>query len=147
MYSSDAFTAQVVGLVQDDDFGSTDWAVGGGATVGVADSFTFLAAAVVGEGTSSYANNVGPGSADDDFWGGSVGVIANLSEDTRFELGAGIEDYDLGGEATAFNGGIYWDPVSQVTVGAGATYVDFSADDAEDTDSLQVFFGTWLRFP
>jgi hypothetical protein len=147
MYSSDAFSAQLVGLVQDDDFGKTDWAIGGGATIGVADSFTFLAAAVVGEGTSSYANNVGPGSEDDDFWGGSVGAIANLAEDTRLELGAGIEDYDLGGEATAFNGGIFWDPVSQVTVGAGATYVDYSFDDDEDTNDLQVFFGTWLRFP
>ncbi len=29
MYSSDAFSAQIVGLVQDDEFGSTDWAVGG----------------------------------------------------------------------------------------------------------------------
>ena len=147
MYSSDAFTAQVVGLIQDDDFGATDWAIGGGATIGIADAFTFLAAAVVGEGTSSYANNVGPGSEDDDFWGGSIGVIATLSEDTRLELGAGIEDYDLGGEATAFNGGIFWDPVSQVTVGAGATYVDHSFDDADDGNSLQVWFGTFLRFP
>jgi hypothetical protein len=147
MYSSDAFTAQVVGLIQDDDFGQTDWAIGGGATIGIADAFTFLAAAVVGEGTSSYANNLGPGSVDDEFWGGSVGVIANLSEDTRLELGAGIEDYDVRGEATGFNGGIFWDPVSQVTVGAGATYVEFSFDDAEDIDSLQVWFGTFLRFP
>jgi hypothetical protein len=147
MYSSDAFTAQIVGLVQDDDFGATDWAIGGGATIGIADAFTFLAAAVVGEGTSSYANNVGPGTEDDDFWGASVGVIANLSEDTRFELGAGIEDYDLGGEATAVNGGIFWDPVSQVTVGLGATWVDFSFDDAEDDDQIQVWFGTFLRFP
>jgi hypothetical protein len=59
---------------------------------------------------------------------------------------AGIEDYDLSGEATGFNGGIFWDPVSQVTVGAGATYVDFD-DDAGDFDSLQVWFGTFLRFP
>src|SRR5262249_50684709 len=85
MYSSDAFTAQITGLVQDDDFGSMDWAVGGGATVGLADHITLLAAAVVGEGTSSYANNVGPGSADDDFWAASGGLIANLSEDTRLE--------------------------------------------------------------
>jgi hypothetical protein len=146
MYSSDAFTAQVAGLLQDDDFGQTDWAIGGGATIGIADAFTFLAAVVIGEGTSSYANNLGPGSVDDEFWAGSVGVIANLSEDTRLELGAGIEDYDLSGEATGFNGGIFWDPVSQVTVGAGATYVEFD-DDAGDFDSLQVWFGTFLRFP
>jgi len=154
MYSSDAFTAQIVGLVQDDEFGSTDWAIGGGATVGIADSFTFLAAAVVGEGTSSYANNVSPITTDEEFWGGSIGVIANLSEDTRLELGAGYEDYDVGGQATAFNGGIFWDPVSQVTLGFGATYVEFedfvnsgSSGIEDDGESLQVWFGTFLRFP
>jgi hypothetical protein len=147
MYSSDTFTAQIAALVQDDEFGSTDWAVGGGATFGIADSFTFLAGGVVGEGTSSYSNNVGPGSADDDFWGASIGVIANLSEDTRLELGAGIEDYDLGGEATGVNGGIFWDPVSQVTIGFGATYLEFDNDNADDDEQLQVWFGTFLRFP
>ncbi|MGE3872710.1 MAG: hypothetical protein AB7F74_07115 [Parvibaculaceae bacterium] len=153
MYSSDSFTAQIVGLVQDDDYGSTDWAVGGGATIGIADSFTFLAAAVVGEGTSSYANNVGPLTTDDSFWGGSIGVIANVSEDTRLELGVGYEDYDEAGTALGVNGGIFWDPVSQVTLGLGATYVDFndyfsSANTIEDDgDSLQVWFGTFLRFP
>jgi hypothetical protein len=156
MYSSDAFTAQITGLVQDDDYGDTDWAVGGGATLGIADHFTFLAAAVVGEGTSSYANNVSPATTDDNFWAGSVGVIANIAEDTRLELGAGIEDYDEAGEAIGFNGGIFWDPVSQVTIGLGATYVEFddfvnapgsTAGIEEDGDSLQVWFGTFLRFP
>ena len=153
MYSSDAFSAQIVGLVQDDEFGSTDWAVGGGATIGIADSFTFLAAAVVGEGTSSYANNVAPITTDEQFWAGSIGVIANLSEDTRLELGAGYEDYDEAGTALGFNGGIFWDPVSQVTLGFGATYVEFNDyinfDNSieSDGDSLQVWFGTFLRFP
>jgi hypothetical protein len=153
MYSSDAFTAQITGLVQDDDYGDTDWAIGGGATVGIADHFTLLAAAVVGEGTSSYANNVAPLTTDDNFWGGSVGVIVNIAEDTRLELGAGIEDYDEAGEAIGFNGGIFWDPVSQVTLALGATYVEFDDYQSpantieEDGNSLQVWFGTFLRFP
>ena len=155
MYSSDTFTAQIVGLVQDDDWGDNfDWAVGGGATIGIADSFTFLAAAVVGEGTSSYANNLAPVTADEEFWGGSIGVIASLSEDTRIELGVGYEDYDVAGETLGFNGGVFWDPVSQVTLGVGATYLDRNdALDIDDgdiealDDSLQVYFGTWLRFP
>jgi hypothetical protein len=155
MYSTDSFTGQIVGLIQDDDWGDNlDWAIGGGATLGIADNFTFLAAAVVGEGTSSYANNLAPISADEEFWGGSIGVIANLSDDTRLELGAGYEDYDVAGEVLGVNGGVFWDPVSQVTLGVGATYRDF--DDAVEIDddslvavddSLQVYFGTWLRFP
>ncbi|MFZ5672132.1 MAG: hypothetical protein ACOZAM_04130 [Pseudomonadota bacterium] len=169
MYSSDAFTAQLVGLYQTDDIGDNDdWAIGGGATVGLGEMFQLTAGAVVGEGTSQYANNVSPLTVDEEFWGASVGLLANLSEDTRLELGVGYEDYDDAGTALGFGGGIYWDPVSQVTLGIGATYIDrndtgvlaavdgpdvgtvpdhIEVVDDEDADSLEVFFGTWLRFP
>jgi hypothetical protein len=168
MYSSDAFTAQIVGLVQDDntdDFdegervnhgGDLDWAIGGGGTISISDGFQVTAGAVVGDGTRAYANNVSPVENDESFWAGSIGVLAHLSEDTRLELGVGYEDYDEAGTALGFGGGVYWDPVSQVTLGAGATYVERDRDDAEiffdddgdiDDDTLEVFFGTWLRFP
>jgi hypothetical protein len=148
-YTSDAFTAQIAGLVQDDNEGDDlDWAVGGGAMLGIADHFTVMAAAVVGSGTDEYTNNLGPASVDDDFWGGSVGIIAHLSEDTRLEVGAGIEDYDQAGEADGVNAGVFWDPVSQVTVGLAATWLDYTDQPTgNDGDVLQVFFGTWLRFP
>lgn len=169
MYSSDAFTGQIVGLYQNDDLGDNDdWAIGGGATVGLGEMFQLTAGAVVGEGTSQYANNISPLTVDEEFWGASAGLIANLSEDTRLELGVGYEDYDEAGTALGFGGGIYWDPVSQVTLGIGATYVDYNDStkvavvdldplapidnavaivDDEDEDSLEIFFGTWLRFP
>jgi hypothetical protein len=159
MYSSDAFTAQVVGLVQDDTYGSNlDWALGGGASVGLMDHVTLFAAAVVGEGTTAYQNNIAPITADEEFWGGSAGVIANIAEDTRLELGVGIEDYDHAGQVWGVNGGLYWDPVSQVTVGIGATWLDQSNihvvnaeddtfDKVDDNDTFKAFFGTWLRFP
>ena len=165
MYSSDAFTAQVVGLVQDDNSddedvagikgGDLDWAIGGGGTIGIAEGFQVTAGAVVGEGTTQYANNIGPTTNDEDFWAASVGLLAHLSEDTRLELGVGYEDYDNTGNALGFGGGVYWDPVSQVTLGVGATYVE--RDDLnhsgnnrfelDSRDTLEVFFGTWLRFP
>ncbi|QIG47226.1 porin [Nordella sp. HKS 07] len=157
MYSSDAFTGQIVGLYQKDDIGDNDdWAIGGGATVGLGEMFQLTAGAVYGEGTASYANNLGPLTSDEEFWAGSVGVLANLSEDTRLELGVGYEDYDHSGTALGFGGGVYWDPVSQVTLGVGATYIDYKdalvadgneIDVVDSEDSLQVFFGTWLRFP
>ena len=154
-------------MVQDDDgenIGGTpnsedlDWALGGGGTIGISDGFQITAGAVVGEGTSQYANNIGPLTDDDEFWGASVGLLAHLSEDTRLELGAGYEDYDFTGTAWGVGGGIYWDPVSQVTLGAGATYVSREFEDEAaaalidddgdlERDTLEVFFGTWLRFP
>ena len=154
-----------VGLVQDDsgrndfvDGGDLDWAIGGGGTISITQGIQLTAGAVVGEGTRQYADNIAPITNDEEFWAASVGLLAHLSEDTRIELGVGYEDYDKAGKALGIGGGIYWDPVSQVTLGAGATYVDrsdtqgvnnFDGDffDVDATDSLEVFFGTWLRFP
>ncbi|HTN98197.1 MAG TPA: porin, partial [Nordella sp.] len=162
MYSSDSFTGQIVGLYQNDDLGDNDdWAIGGGANIGIGEMFTLTAGAVVGEGTTQYADNISPLTVDEEFWGASAGILANLSEDTRIELGVGYEDYDNAGTALGFGGGVYWDPVSQVTLGVGATYIDYNdvskvgtngvGDlafvNGNDDDSLQVFFGTWLRFP
>jgi hypothetical protein len=165
MYSSDPLTLQLAGLVQDDEIGDDlDFAIGGGFTFGIAEGFQITAGAVFGEGTNSYANNVSPLTADEEFWGASVGLLVNLAEDTRLELGVGYEDYDEAGTALGFGGGIYWDPVSQVTLGIGATYIDHDDTrtvgiettdeidhveivDDEDNDSLEIFFGTWLRFP
>jgi hypothetical protein len=158
MYSSDSFTAQIVGLVQDDDFGDDlDWAIGGGGTVGISDGIQITAGAVVGEGTNSYVNNVSLSSVDEDFWAASVGVLAHLSEDTRIELGAGYEEYEpdhnsFTRSAFGAGGGVYWDPVSQVTLGAGATYVqnEFDAHDNpfnSTEDTIEIFAGAWLRFP
>jgi hypothetical protein len=158
MYSSDAFTAQIAGLYQVSDESDDDWAIGGGGTIGITEGIQLTAGAVVGEGTGQYANNIAPFTADDQFWAASAGLLAHLSEDTRLELGVGYEDYDEGGKALGFGGGVYWDPVSQVTVGAGATYVERSdlqggedifdiREDKFDRNTLEVFFGTWLRFP
>ena len=161
MYSTDAFTGQVVGLVQDDDFGDDlDWALGGGGTIGISDGFKITAGGVFGEGTQSYLNNLAPLTFDDEFWAASIGLLANLSEDTRIELGVGYEEDDFfNANAFGVGGGIYWDPVSQVTLGAGATYVETSFDvndvsqneeptDVDvDLDTLEIWFGTWLRFP
>lgn len=152
MYTNKPFTGQVVGYYQSDDHGSDDWALGGGATLDIAEGVLITAGAVLGEGTSSFYNNLSPLTADEEFWAGSIGFLAQLTEQTRIELGAGIEDYDVAGEAMGFGGGVYWDPVSQLTLGAGAAYVDYKDAVTADhvignDDSLEIFFATWLRFP
>jgi PBP1b-binding outer membrane lipoprotein LpoB len=152
-FESDSFLFNLVGLYQNDDVGSSDdWAIGGGAKFTIADFATLAGGAVFGKGTSRYADNIGSTNLDEKFWGASGALLFNLAPDTRVELGVGYEDYDDLGTALGFGGGIYWDPVSQATVGLGATYVDFDDDavanntGAADGNSLQVFFGTWLRF-
>lgn len=154
MYTSDPFTGQIVGLWQSDDLGDQDdWSIGAGAKLGLVPDFDVIASAVIGEGTSAYAANLAPLTSDEEFWAGSLGVLGKLSEDIRIELGVGYEDYDVAGKALGYGGAIYWDPVSRLTLGLGATYVDFDdafVDDVGVTpvedDSLEIFFGTWLRF-
>lgn len=155
MYTTDSFTGQIVGLWQSDDVGDDDdWAFGGGMIIGPAGEFQFIAAGVVGAGTSTYVANLAPITPDEEFWAASLGIMAGIAEDTRIELGIGYEDYDVAGKALGFGFGVYWDPVSQLTLGFGATYIEpddaFIDDDgirAVDDSLLQVFFGTWLRFP
>jgi hypothetical protein len=109
-------------------------------------------AAVFGEGTSAYANNLAPIDFDEGFWAGSAGILASLTEQTRIEFGVGIEDYEEAGEALGIGGGIYWSPVPIVTLGAGATYIDFNdafasdePDERTDDNSLQVFLAFWVK--
>lgn len=151
LYSTEDFTGQVVGLWQSDNHGSDDWAIGGGVALGLAKGFQLFGSAVVGQGTSVYANNLAPIDPDEDFWAGSAGILADLSEETRIELGVGYEDYQEAGEALGIGGGVYWTPAAMVRLGAGATYVDFTdaifseGEEPTDDNSLQVFVGVWLR--
>jgi hypothetical protein len=149
MYSSDDFTGQVVGLWQSDIDGPDDWAIGGGVQISLAEGFILFGAAVVGEGTAAYANNLAPIDPDEEFWAGSAGIIASLTEQTRLELGVGIEDYEEAGEALGVGGGIYWSPVPIVTLGFQTTYIDFNDafvnDEPTDDNSLQIDFGLWLK--
>jgi len=179
MWQADKLMFQAVGVVQDDqsDFtvvhrdpplhdrrsgGDTDWGVGGGARLGLGDMFTITAAGVYAKGYNGWANDFSIGN-DDTFWAASAGLIFNLAEATRVELGGGYEERNVDA-ATAFyddlkvwtaQGGIYWDPVSQVTVGIQGAWQDFNyaADGVredrrpDDNSQFTARFGTWLRFP
>jgi hypothetical protein len=165
MYNNDNLMFQVAGVFQDDQFGENeDWGVGAGTRIGLGDMFQLTAAGIYAEGYNGYSNDLSMGE-DDTFWAVSAGIIFNIAEATRFELGGGYEDVEA--EHSDFfspqpfdktvwtiTGGVYWDPVSQVTLGLQANYQDFQADVSNDAidasgdqNDFQVRFGTWLRFP
>jgi len=173
MWQADKLMFQAVGVVQPDETqfvvtrpngnkvqsgGETDWGVGGGARLGLGDMFTLTAAGVYAKGYNGWANDFSI--ADDDtFWAASAGLIFNLAEATRVELGGGYEERNVDVASATFDdehvwtaqGGIFWDPVSQVTVGIQGAWQEFnfSAHDHEvgDHDNFSARFGTWLRFP
>lgn len=170
MWNADKLMFQVVGVYQDDQFGDeNDWGVGAGARIGLGDMFTLTAAAVWAQGYNGWSNDFTIGE-DDDFWAASAGLIFNIAEATRLEAGVGYENLEADNsnlftsvqpfdrEVWVANAGIYWDPVSQATVGLQANWVSSDRDAdvgsgrdrrhfSSSDDSIQVRFGTWLRFP
>jgi len=108
-----------------DNKAKDNWFVGAGARFGLGDMATLTGAAFWGEGYQDAVYTViGP---DDQYWGASLGVIANVGEASRLEIGAAYfknKDAFFGflddsWQATA---GWYWDPVSQVTLFVNAGY-------------------------
>jgi hypothetical protein len=170
MFNQDKLMLQAVGVYQDDQFGKeNDWGVGAGARIGLGDMFTLTAAGVFARGYNGWANDFTIGE-DDEFWAASGGLIFNIAEATRLEAGVGYENLNADDkhletslqpfdrQVWVVNGGIYWDPVSQATVGLQANWISNDKDTQtgagrdrknisdNDTD-FQVRFGTWLRFP
>jgi hypothetical protein len=181
MYNNNKLMLQAVGVVQDDQSkftilnsqndtlhnsgGKLDWGVGGGARLGIGDMFTLTAAGVYADGYNGWANDFNIAN-DDRFWAASAGVLVNVAEHARLEIGGGYEEQDVDVKTPFYDdrhvwtvtGGLYWDPVSQVTIGVQANWqqFDFKAngekapeDDPgpKNFDRVQARFGTWLRFP
>lgn len=151
-----------------------NWFVGAGARFGLGDVATLTAAGFWGEGYQDAVYTlIGP---DDQYWGASLGIIANVGEASRLEIGGAYfknkDAYfgflDDSWQATA---GWFWDPVSQVTVFVTGSYawqsykggcvgVDYGygsvncKDDPDayakfhdfEQDYWQAMFGTTLRF-
>jgi hypothetical protein len=172
MYNADNIMFQVTGHVEDDDTptADTDWFIGGGTRIGLGDVLTFTAAAGYGEGYSIVAENAGffqadnavtgPKfgiGADDEFWGVSAGIIANLSDDLSAEVGGAYGENDgnpFGDfEGWGVTGGLYWKPVSQLKIGVNASYSETDGRENNNFDAHrwedEIFiarFVTWMSF-
>jgi len=167
-YNGDGIMLMASGVWEQDDIGDSDnWFVGGGARFGLGDVAAISLAAGFGDGYAR--NSVIPIGVDDEYWGVSGLLTFNMNDTTRVELGAGYSEGDsfliaddddddddddiVDEEVTTWvvNGGIYWDPVSQLTLGLQADYTNVEFDvgggfDDLDADSFAVRFGTWFRF-
>jgi len=170
-YNGDGVMLMASGVIADDDIGEdTDWFVGAGARFGLGAVAAISLAAGYGDG---YDRNtiIALDSADTNYWGVSGLLTFNMNDTTRVELGAGYADASNHADtsvdhAWVVNGGIYWDPVSQLTLGVQADWQEADlnggkdcgkngvcgtgGDDFDIDDTLDAFtvrFGTWFRFP
>ena len=117
-YSGDTFGVELNGGMQNTGvFHAEDiWTVNAGAHIALADMFTVSAAAGMGSGVTLV----------DDYTKASIWAKATLSDAMWVEAGVShrwnTQAATTAGDVTAFGAGIYYSPVSQLTIGLEADY-------------------------
>jgi len=151
------------------DFEDTEdnWMIGGGIIWKLSDMFRLEAAANVGEGYTGgtyalqnyYENDMG-------YWGVNALGVIGFTEGMRIELGFAYSDLDHEEDEIPFRfendqvdrqwtaaASLFWDPVDQLTLGAGVGYTrresteshEWDGGDGE-TDEITAGLGAWFRF-
>ena len=128
-----------------DFIGSESWQVSAGVQFGLADMASIAFAAALGEGPSALDDN---SSGEDpinipwrnSWWGVSGIVNVGLSDEVHAELGAGYRERDfnnvefegdvVSADSTQWivGGGLYYNPVEQLTVGLEASYSSWNIE-------------------
>ena len=101
----------------------------------------------------SLAGAMGQVNNGQDYWGVSALASMNLSDAVHAEIAAGIKDYNndvnnnwahaASADVTAVLAGIYYDPVSQLTIGLEGEYIN---PEGGSNNSFQVDLVTVFRF-
>jgi len=146
-YSGDMFSVELAGGVREDN-----WKLGAGVTANLSDMFSLQVGGQIGEDNDfNTVSNVYPGGANlytsdasMSYWNISALVVASLSDAISVELGASYQNAD--GDATDLQtpvlagatdfeqtvmgvaGGIYYTPVSQLTLGVEAGWNQTDTD-------------------
>jgi|GEM_PF-1269297 len=151
-YSGDSFSAEISGGWWDTSgdslqqaapavlalvSSSDSYQVGIGASANLGDMLTLSAAAGMGQNA-----------LDQDYWKASILASANLSDAVHAEVAFGYADWDqgatnaaletaaYGGTTTAALAGIYYDPVSQLTIGLEGEWMRDTFTDMDVTYAL-----------
>jgi hypothetical protein len=135
-YDGDAFSAGIMGgYWSDDDFvagidpDDTEWQIGAGASFSLGD----IATLSIGGAAGSFFSGL-------DYYVISAGLSADLSETVNAQLGVGYKNFNSGvGDAYAVAGGVYWNPVDQLTIGLEGEWNTQFDDDTVTVDLVTVY--------
>jgi hypothetical protein len=141
-YSSDSMGMALAAYWNDEKSTSDDYQIAGTAHFGV--SMMDL----------RVAGNIGRDDSDGKYWTMSSRAKMNMTDATYFELSGGYKEGDAGGGGKFhrynINTGIYWTPVSQLTIGLQGDYTDQNKDNLdgswESGHKTTAAFVTWFRF-
>jgi hypothetical protein len=153
-YAGDAFSGEVAGVWRDSDEGQTGaddiWQLGLGGSIKLDSHGEITFAAAAGEGpyeVQEQGTVISGLPYDNSWWGASVFTSINLNDSSHVELATGYKRRD--GDQTVYKGydvddveyhtyavmgGLYYTPVSQLTLGLeGEWYTtSISADASKD---------------
>ncbi len=119
-YAGDTISGEVSAIGYEHE-GDDGYQIGAGLGFALGDMANISAAAAIGDEPSK-----------GDYWNASVLVGVGLTDSARIEIGASYVDYDdLSVEVFEALAGIYYEPVSQLTLGLEVDYAD----------GLQDFYG------
>jgi hypothetical protein len=122
-FSGDTVNGEIAGVWRDGGAYDDLWQVGAGIGFGFGDMFALSLGAATGEiGGSAIAVN-------EDYWVVSVLGTISLSESISAEIGGGFKDYDVSGDVTAIDVGLYYRPVSQLNIGVEGEWADTDGGD------------------
>ncbi len=132
-FSGDSFNAEVSGVWHEGGTYSDSYQIGAGVGFSLGDMASLSLAAATGQ--------VSDGA---DFWGFSALLSANLSDTVHAEIAYGMKDYDFNGNYNDNVGvlaGIYYDPVSQLTIGLEGEWrnPDGSSNNTTTVDVVTVY--------
>jgi hypothetical protein len=165
-FDSGSFLVTASGIWQadEDETGFVDtednWWVGAGAIIRLSEMFRLEGAAGMGAGyTSALYISPQPNENDMEYWSANILAVLSFAESWRLELGAAYQEYDHEDDETAVNvehateeawtvaASMFWDPVDQLTLGAGIgfTHSD-NVEESAEFEGITAGFGAWFRF-
>lgn len=129
-YSGDTINGEVSGVFRDGGALPSDaWMVGAGAGFALGDMASLSAGVAFGD---NYGFN--------DFWAATALVSVNLSDSIHAEVAYQHTDNDSGvADVDTALAGIYYDPVSQLTIGVETEWADMVGEDYVGVDLVTVF--------
>jgi len=143
-YSGDTVSGEIAGVWRgvNDDYANVDslWQIGAGLGFSLGDMASLSLAAAMGAGpvVNTYEGEIVSGiPADNNWWGISGLASANLNDAVHAEIAAGYMSRDIDGYSDADGdsisnpnwsqwtilGGIYYDPVDQLTIGVEGEWI------------------------
>lgn len=156
-YSGDLFSGEIAGVWRDSNKSQTGssqiWQVGLGGSIELGDAGSFTFAAATGEGpyTVVTSGTIINGLAYNNlWWGASAFTSLNLGDKAHIELAAGYKHregdqsvykgYDVSDvnyHTYAVMGGLYYTPVSQLTLGIEGEWYTVSLDGDAIKDNIR----------